>query len=164
MTPEEAYKMYCSSMVDKDDFIQECWLAVLEHQNEKPEELFKVVGTRMRKQVTADVLVKAPHIYNDDGECVDDDVYFVDQSTVEKYGEGKRLDDNIIEQGKLLAKTIQTVAKMTDILYFFNKNIKSDSARINCYLKNKRLYNQYCRNNTHNKTRRYMHEKSRRIK
>lgn len=106
MTPEEAYQIYCSSLVEKDDFIQECWLAALENPNEKSEILFKNVGNKMRKQVNAEVGVKANHIYNEDGECVDDNIYFVDKSTVEQYGEGRRVDEELIEKGKKLSKSV----------------------------------------------------------
>lgn len=106
MTPEEAYGRYCSFLVDKDDFIQECWLAVLENPNEKQEILFKNVGNKMRKQVNAEVAVKAKHLYNEEGECVDDNIYFVDKSTVEQYGEGRRVDEELIEKGKKLSKSV----------------------------------------------------------
>lgn len=39
----------------------------------------KVFGDEAKHQ-----RARAPHLYNDDGECVDDDVYYVDQSTVEQ--------------------------------------------------------------------------------
>lgn len=133
MTPEEAYQIYCSSLVEKDDFIQECWLATLENPNEKPEVLFKNIGNRMRKQVNADIAVKAPHIYNDNGECVDDDIYFVDQSTVEKYGEGRRVDENLIEQGKKLSKTLNILMRLMGMCYKVNKKA-SDVASFNQFM------------------------------
>ena len=41
----------------------------------------KVLGDEAKHQ-----RARSPHLYNDDGECIDDDIYFVDQSTVEQGG------------------------------------------------------------------------------
>lgn len=121
MTPEEAYQIYGSSLIEKDDFIQECWLATLENPNEKHEVLFKDIAKKMKK----DVYIKAPHIYNDKGECVDDNVYFIDKSTVEQFGEGRRV--NITEEQeecvKKLQQTIELIDSINNRVYVNRKSI-----------------------------------------
>lgn len=114
MTPKEYYEKHCSSVIEKDDFIQECYLAMLENPKEEPAKLFKEVEKRLKKQANNDFYNTAPHLYNDDGECIDDEIYFVDKSTEEQYGSGRRIDitEDTEKHAKQLCDTVDLIYKL----------------------------------------------------
>lgn len=74
----------------REDVEQEAIVIALEHPEIESVEIIcklakkKILGTEAKHQIN-----RAQSLYNDDGECVDDNIYFVDQSTVEQYGERK---------------------------------------------------------------------------
>lgn len=53
--------------------------------------------------------MRAKSLYNDNGECVDDDIYFVDPKTVEKFGETNFFTDDIRDKVAGLEKILQFV-------------------------------------------------------
>lgn len=67
-----------------DDLKQEIAVSLWQNPND---DLHNIILTA-RKKVFGDEAkhqrARAPHIYNDDGECVDDDLYYIDQTTVEQ--------------------------------------------------------------------------------
>ncbi len=53
--------------------------------------------------------LRAKSLYNDDGDCIDDDIYFVDPKTVEKFGETNFFTDDIRDKVAGLEKILQFV-------------------------------------------------------
>ena len=117
ITPEQFYSKNCSSLIEKDDFIQDCYLVMLENPDKDKESLFKFVLSKHNKEKNEKIFKQAPHIYNDDGECIDDDIYYIDKSTTEKYGEGRRIDDKSLEYGRKIVKCTIALTQMIKGIY-----------------------------------------------
>lgn len=110
MTPNEAFDIYGRGYMDEEDFIQDCYLAVLEYPAIKEEVLYKEVAKRHRQEFNRH-FQEAPHLYNDEGECIDDDIYLVDYRTVEERGV-REFNKELKEKGLMLAKIIRSYHKL----------------------------------------------------
>jgi hypothetical protein len=99
-------KKQSSSFAELDDIIAEAFIYIAEIGCE---DLEQAVTKARKKLVNHEIKHnwnKAKSIYGDDGECLDDNYYFVDERTVEKFGEGKRISDDLLARGQALANTI----------------------------------------------------------
>jgi hypothetical protein len=67
-----------------DDLRQEIAVEMLVNPDADVQTIVKCVCKKVLGDEAKHQRARAPHLYNDDGECVDDDVYYVDQSTVEQ--------------------------------------------------------------------------------
>lgn len=105
MTPEKAFEVYGKGYFSKDDFIQDCYLALLEHPDLEESILFKEVAKKHKKEHSEQYRI-APHLYNEDGECYDDDIYFVDKRTIEERGV-REFNTELKEKGLKLAKVMR---------------------------------------------------------
>lgn len=93
----------CPKYLDKQEYAQECWLAKLSDDSLSDDEISDIAIKKLKKEKSFD-FKKAPHLYNEEGECIDDNYYFVDPSTVEQFGEGRRITDAQFTEGKKLAR------------------------------------------------------------
>jgi len=82
----------CPKYLNKQEYAQECWLAKLSDDSLSDDEISDIAIKKLKKEKSFD-FKKAPHLYNEEGECLDDNYYFVDPSTVEQFGEGRRITD-----------------------------------------------------------------------
>lgn len=102
-------KKQSSSFAEIDDIIAEAFIYIAETGCEDLEQAV----TKARKKIVNHEIKhsrgRAKSIYNSDHECLDDNYYFVDERTVEKFGEAKRVSDELLAKGQALAKlTINT--------------------------------------------------------
>lgn len=67
-----------------DDLRQEIAIEMWVNPDADVQNIVKCVCKKVLSDEAKHQRARAPHLYNDDGECVDDDVYYVDQSTVEQ--------------------------------------------------------------------------------
>lgn len=75
---------------NKDDVEQEAIVIALEHPDvDNIAKICQLAKKRFLKEEEKHTRKRAESVYNADGECLDDNYYFVDQSTVEQYGERK---------------------------------------------------------------------------
>ena len=99
-------KKHTSSFAEIDEIIAEAFIYIAE----TGEENLEVAIVKAKKKLVNNELKhnwnKAKSIYGDDGECLDDNYYFVDERTVENFGEGKRISDDLLARGQALAKAI----------------------------------------------------------
>lgn len=119
---------------DTDDLLSETALYIWE--NKIPEEKYSEAITVCYKKLAKDELKhqtnRAKSLYNDDGECIDDDIYFVDERTVEQFGEGRRgvTDDHIEKTAKLseCMGLISAIYKFSS----YSKSLKFAQRRVVC--------------------------------
>lgn len=153
-------KKHTSSFAEIDEVIAEAFIYIAE----TGEEDLEVAIVKAKKKLVNNELKhnwnKAKSIYGDDGECLDDNYYFVDERTVEKFGEGKRISDDLLARGQALASAIVKTNLLVSRFVRNKKNVNRkycasnrlsintvlNYARImtknqNVYLKNKALIN-----------------------
>lgn len=119
---------------DTDDLLSEASLYIWE--NGIPEENYQEAITFCYKKLAKEELKhqtnRAKSLYNDDGECIDDDIYFVDERTIEQFGEGKRgvTDEHIDKTSKLseCMGLISAIYKFSN----YQKSLKFSQRRVAC--------------------------------
>lgn len=104
----QKYKNYS----DFEDIKQTVAIKILENEDS---DVVSVCNSVV-KDFTKDYNKRAKSLYNEDGECLDDNIYFVDQSTVEQFGETNNITDEIKEYVDKLEKTLQAI----DFIYGYN--------------------------------------------
>lgn len=99
-------KKHTSSFAELDDIIAEAFIYIAENGCEDLEQAVTKARKKLVNHEIKHSWNKAKSIYGDDGECLDDNYYFVDERTVEKFGEGKRISDDLLAKGQALANAI----------------------------------------------------------
>lgn len=94
---------------DYEDIEQTVALKLCEFPAETVEKICKVVYKRFLSNTMEDKRRIAASIYNEDGERLDDDIYFVDLSTVEQFGETNNITDELKDNVRKLEKTLQYI-------------------------------------------------------
>lgn len=94
-----------------DDLKQEIAVELWLHPDEKIDDLVlrcrkKVFGEEKKHQIG-----RAESIYNDEGECLDDDFYFVDDRTVE-HNDFSYISDEIKEKVSAMVKTRDLISRI----------------------------------------------------
>ena len=100
-----AAKRHQSLFIEQDEIINEAVICCLENGISE-EQAVEICYKKLRKDSAKHDLKKTKSIYNDDGECLDDNYYFVDPKTVEQYGERKGIPDDLREKGLKVAHTM----------------------------------------------------------
>lgn len=112
---------YRSIFIEQDELINETVIFCLENNigDDKIEQAVELCCKRLKKEASKHDLKKAKSIYNDDGECMDDNYYFVDPNTVEQFGERKGISDDLREKG---LKVTQTMNLLNHLIWRFGKS------------------------------------------
>lgn len=134
-TIEEYYLLSCSSIIDKEEFIQECCVAILENPNISKMDIMKKIKKQMKMNVSNDMFRKAPHLYNSSGQCIDDNVYFISPSDIEN--SGRRIDDELLAQGKKLFETFTLTMDLINKCYKKRYKNISDVSQFRYFLRRK---------------------------
>lgn len=137
-------KKQSSSFAELDDIIAEAFIYIAETGCE---DLEQAVTKARKKLVNHEIKHnwnKAKSIYGDDGECLDDNYYFVDERTVEKFGEGKRISDDLLTKGQALANVI---VKTNLLVSRFNRDTGHINDKYRAFGEN---FERMARNYTHN--------------
>lgn len=117
--------VHCRNLQEIEDIKQDVALYLWEHQDENIID----VCIKIKKERLGDEYkhqrMRAKSIYNDDGECVDDDIYYVDERTIEYNEEKSPVTEEQRETVSKMEKTLQAI----DIIYTRNW-IKGSEARI----------------------------------
>ncbi len=108
-------------VLEPDELVSETYIFLAEHDC-TPEQAVKAVIHKACAERVADKRMTAPHLYNDDGECIDDDIYFVDDRTVEHNERKSVVTDDQREDAK----------KMVRILNIYKE---SQKIHVNCWHK-----------------------------
>lgn len=120
------------SIPDYEDIEQTVALKLYEFPTESVEKVCKVVYKDFLNNAMQAKRRTALSIYNEDDECLDDDIYFVDPSTVEQFGETNNITDGLKEDVGKLEKTLQFVDCIYNSYYpnsLFNLTIEKRRGR-----------------------------------
>ena len=119
---------YRSLFIEQDELINETVMFCLENNigDDKLEQAVELCCKKLRKEAAKHDLKKAKSIYNEDGECLDDNYYFVDPKTVEQYGERKGISDDLREKGLKVAHTMNL---LNHVLWRFTKEKRPSEYR-----------------------------------
>lgn len=126
-----AYKMVDNLSKNElyEDVKQEIAISLWLNPNESLENIVVLARKKVLGDEAKHTRKRAPSLYNEDGDCLDDDLYFVDPNTVEQFGERKGISDDLREKGLKVAHTMNLLNQLTNRLM---KNKKADSA-YKCY-------------------------------
>lgn len=120
-----AAKRHQSLFIEQDEIINEAVICCLE-KGVSEEQAVEICYKKLRKDSAKHDLKKAKSIYNEDGECLDDNYYFVDPKTVEQYGERKGISDDLREKGLKVAHTMNL---LNHVLWRFTKRKRPSEYR-----------------------------------
>lgn len=149
----QKYKNYS----EFEDIKQTVAIKLLENEDSDVVSVCNSVVKDFTKDYNKRAMQHAKSLYNEDGECLDDDIYFVDQSTVEQFGETNNITDEIKEYVGKLEKTLQAI----DFIYGGNtfgehairlkkvKGRKQANDKIKSlvnFKKQRKYYNKQCNN------------------
>lgn len=131
---KQAYKyidLLCKENQEKEDIKQDVALYLWEHQDEDIKTVCREIKNKRLGDEYKHQRMRAKSIYNDDGECVDDDIYFVDERTVEYNEEKSPVTDEQREKVYKLEECLQTIDKIASSYFysFMDGKIKRDTGR-----------------------------------
>ena len=124
---KNAYKMVDNLSKNElyEDVKQEIAISLWLNPNESLENIVVLAKKKVLGDEAKHTRKRAVSLYNEDGECLDDDLYFVDQNTVEQFGERKGISDDLREKGLKVAHTMNLLNQLVNRLV---KNKRADSA------------------------------------
>ena len=115
MTFDERYKAAIQylqkyrNLQNFEDIEQSVALELWKNQSDDIKQICDAVARKLNAEELKHNRMRAKSLYNDDGESIDDDIYFVDPKTVEKFGETNFFTDDIREKVAGLEKILQFV-------------------------------------------------------
>lgn len=126
------------SIPDYEDIEQTVALKLYEFPTESVEKVCKVVYKDFLNNAMQAKRRTALSIYNEDDECLDDDIYFVDPSTVEQFGETNNITDELKDDVGRLEKTLQYIDCIyTNYYPYFLSNLYKNKIKGRSLIKNK---------------------------
>ena len=115
MTFDERYKAAIQylqkyrNLQNFEDIEQSVALELWKNQSDDIKQICDAVARKLNAEELKHSRMRAKSLYNDDGESIDDDIYFVDPKTVEKFGETNFFTDDIRDKVAGLEKILQFV-------------------------------------------------------
>lgn len=125
-----AYKMVDNLSKNElyEDVKQEIAISLWLNPNESLENIVFLARKKVLGDEAKHTRKRAPSLYNEDGECLDDDLYFVDPNTVEQFGERKGISDDLREKGLKVAHIMNNLNKLIN-------RLQKHKRRNSCYVR-----------------------------
>lgn len=111
MTFDESYEEFKKASFGNEDFEQDCVVLFLENKDADVSEIIRKVKRKWTRE-HFDKKKIAPNLYNEKGECITDDFYFVEPDPTAEINETNNITDEIREQGLKIARLMRTTAEL----------------------------------------------------
>ena len=103
---------HCYASQEKDDIKQDVALYLWQHDTDNIAEVCEKVKRARLADESKHQRNRAQSLYNDDGECIDDEIYYVDDSTVEYNEEKSPVTDEQREEVAEMVTTLEAIDKL----------------------------------------------------